>query len=101
MQAMPSGPTTWETLRFLIHLPRLGRLYWRLFRDPRVSLVPKTLLVAALAYVVLPFDLLFDAIPLLGQLDDLVIVLAAAHWFVQWCPPGVVAEHTRAIAEGR
>jgi uncharacterized membrane protein YkvA (DUF1232 family) len=96
----PARPTPGQVLRVLVHLPRLVRLYWRLFRDRRVSLWPKALLVAALAYVVVPFDLVPDAIPVLGELDDTVILLAAAHWFLQWCPPDVVAEHSRALAAG-
>src|SRR2546422_11343680 len=44
-------------LEFLIHLPNLVRLYWRLVRDARVSIWPKALLVGAGAYVALPFDL--------------------------------------------
>jgi uncharacterized membrane protein YkvA (DUF1232 family) len=96
----PARPTPGQVLRVLVHLPRLVRLYWRLPRDQRVSLWPKALLVAALAYVVVPFDLVPDAIPVLGELDDTVILLAAAHWFLQWCPPDVVAEHSRALAAG-
>ena len=82
----------------LFHLPNLIRLYWRLFRDPRVSLWPKALLVGALAYVALPFDLIPDFIPFVGEIDDLVIVIVAARWFMHWCPPEVVREHAQAIA---
>ena len=89
-----------RTLELLLHLPSLVRLYWRLFRDRRVSVWPKALLVAAFVYVVLPFDVIPDAIPFLGEVDDLVVVLAAARWFIQWCPPAVVREHADAI-DGR
>ncbi|TMB53175.1 MAG: DUF1232 domain-containing protein [Deltaproteobacteria bacterium] len=81
----------------LVHLPNLMRLYWRLVRDARVSIWPKALLVGAVAYVVLPFDLIPDAIPFVGEIDDLVIIAVAAHWFIQWCPPDVVREHAAAI----
>ncbi len=81
----------------LFHLPNLIRLYWRLLRDPRVSVWPKAMLVGALAYVALPFDLIPDVIPFLGEIDDLVIVIVAARWFMQWCPPEVVREHAQAI----
>lgn len=87
-------------LDLLVHLPSLLRLYWRLLRDARVSVVPKVLLVGAVAYVILPFDFIPDALPLIGQVDDLVILLAAARWFVRWCPPAVVQEHVQAI-DGR
>ena len=81
----------------LFHLPSLIRLYWRLLRDPRVSPWPKALLGGALAYVVLPFDLIPDVIPFVGEIDDLVVVVVAARWFIQLCPPEVVREHAQAI----
>ena len=96
--------TTWaertRVLSVVLHLPNFVRLYWRLFNDARVSIWPKALLVGALAYVVLPFDLIPDAIPFVGEIDDVVILLAAARWFLQWCPPAVVREHAAAI-DGR
>jgi len=89
-----------RVLNVLIHLPNFIRLYWRLLRDGRVSVWPKALLVGALAYVVLPFDLIPDVIPFVGEVDDIVILLAAARWFLAWCPPAVVREHASAI-DGR
>ena len=86
-----------RVFEFLVHLPNLVRLYWRLVHDPRVSIWAKALLVGALAYVVLPFDLIPDALPFVGEIDDLVIVAVAARWFIQWCPPEVVREHAAAI----
>ena len=87
-------------LNVLFHLPNFIRLYWRLLRDRRVSVWPKALLVGALAYVVLPFDLIPDVIPFVGEVDDVVILLAAARWFLAWCPPAVVREHA-AVIDGR
>lgn len=103
---MPSSAVTtrtgWvKTIGLLSRFPSLIRLCWRLFRDSRVSLWPKALLVAAVAYVALPFDFVPDMIPFLGQLDDAVIVVTAARWFVRWCPTAVVNEHMRAIASKR
>jgi len=96
---------TWSTrthvLDVVTHLPDFVRLYWRLFRDARVPLWAKAMLVAALAYVVLPFDLIPDVIPGIGEIDDLVIVLAAARWFLAACPAHVVREHARAVDRRR
>ncbi len=97
LPAPSQSPSRWQIFRALIHLPTLVRLYWRLFRDARVPLWPKALLVAGLGYVVLPFDFIPDMIPIVGEIDDLVIVLAVAHWFLQGCPPEVVDEHARAL----
>ncbi|HLY38961.1 MAG TPA: DUF1232 domain-containing protein [Candidatus Binatia bacterium] len=89
-----------RVLDIVFHLPNFIRLYWRLFRDRRVSIWPKAMLVAALAYVVFPFDLIPDMIVGIGEIDDAVIFIAAARWFLAWCPPEVVREHARAI-DGR
>jgi|SRR5678815_2354283 uncharacterized membrane protein YkvA (DUF1232 family) len=93
--------TTWadrtRVLDVVLHLPNFIRLYWRLLHDARVSIWPKAMLVAALAYVVLPFDLVPDVIPFVGEVDDVVIVLVAARWFLDWCPPVVVREHAAAL----
>jgi uncharacterized membrane protein YkvA (DUF1232 family) len=103
---MPSGAVTtprgWvKTIGLLSRFRSLIRLCWRLFRDPRVPIWPKALLVAAVAYVALPFDLIPDMIPFLGQLDDAVIIATAVRWFVRWCPTTVVHEHMRAIGSKR
>lgn len=88
-------------IRFLTHLPNFIRLYWRLFMDKRVSLLPKAIVVAAIAYVVSPFDLIPDiAIPFIGSIDDVAIVALALRAFVPLCPRHVVEEHVRLIDEG-
>ena len=87
MEPTRAGRTR-ATLGFLLNL---------LFRDPRVTPWPKALLVGALAYVILPFDVIPDMLPVIGEVDDLVIVIVAARWFIQWCPPEVVREHVQAI----
>jgi uncharacterized membrane protein YkvA (DUF1232 family) len=100
-----SREATWATrarvLEAVVHLPSFVRLHWRLFRDSRVSIWPKAMLAGALAYVVLPFDVIPDFLPLIGEVDDVVILLAAARWFLGWCPPEVVREHALAIDRRR
>ncbi len=82
---------------FLRQLPNFVRLYWRLFRDPRVSRFPKALLVATALYIAMPFDLLPDYLPVVGQIDDLVLLLGACKAFMYLCPPAVVQEHVKRI----
>lgn len=84
-------------VRLVLALPRHVRLCWRLLGEPRVPLWPKLVLLGALAYVAFPLDVLPDALPFLGQLDDLGVLLAASGWFVGACPPPVVDEHDRAL----
>jgi uncharacterized membrane protein YkvA (DUF1232 family) len=48
---------------------------WRLvLHDPRTPLPAKVMLGLAVGYLLLPFDLIPDFIPVLGQLDDILIV---------------------------
>src|SRR5690606_3855942 len=51
----------------------VGRLLWRLARDPRVPWPAKVVAGGAMAYVVSPIDLIPDFVPGVGKLDDLVI----------------------------
>ncbi|MFZ5468119.1 MAG: YkvA family protein [Myxococcota bacterium] len=59
---------------------RLGAKAIAYFRDPAVSVWKKLVGAAALAYLVMPLDFIPDA-PVIGWLDDLG-VLSAAAWFM-------------------
>lgn len=89
-------------VRWWGQLVRQVRLGWRLLRDGRVSWWVKALLVAAVVYIVLPFDILPDAMPVLGQVDDLLVLWLAWKVFLALCPASVVREHASQLAgEGK
>ncbi|MFQ5683281.1 MAG: YkvA family protein [Candidatus Binatia bacterium] len=88
-------------LQVIGHLPNFLKLFWRLLKDRRVPLGPKLLLIAVLAYVFMPIDLLPDFLVGLGQIDDLVLIFLGLQGFVRLCPRDVVREHVHAIAAGR
>ena len=67
-------------------------LAWRLLWDRRVSFFTKLVPIALLGYLLMPFDLVPDALLGLGQVDDLVVVLVGMRMFVSLCPPDVVAD---------
>jgi uncharacterized membrane protein YkvA (DUF1232 family) len=90
-----------RSLQLLRHLPDFVRLYWRLLRDRRVSIWPKAFLILSALYVVSPVDLIPDVIPFMGQLDDIVIVIAACRLFMYMCRPEVVREHVQQIDAGK
>ncbi len=77
---------------------RTLRLVLRLMQDPRVPIFPKLIIPAAVIYVLSPIDLLPDLILGLGQVDDIAIVIFGVRFFIEMCPPDIVAEHRRAIA---
>lgn len=84
-------------LRIIPNLPKYVRLYWRLIRDTRVSLWLKLMLLFALIYVVSPIDLIPDySFPVLGQLDDMAVLVLALKFFLTSSPPEAVQEQMRA-----
>ncbi|EFI53568.1 YkvA family protein [Afipia sp. 1NLS2] len=62
-------------------------------RDPRVPWYAKILGIAVAAYALSPIDLIPDFIPVLGYLDDLIIVPLGVALVVKLIPPDVMAEH--------
>lgn len=83
------------------HLPNFARLFWRLFKDPRVGVKAKLLALSVFAYLILPTDLMPDLIPALGHADDLLLLFLGLKGFVKLCPPEVVREHVQRIAQNR
>ena len=79
--------------RFLPSIIRYFMLVWRLTFDRRVNIILRALVPLALAYVVLPFDLIRDTIPLIGRVDDIIILGLAVLFLVKLAPPHVVDEH--------
>jgi uncharacterized membrane protein YkvA (DUF1232 family) len=74
-------------------LPDCLVLVARLLRDPRVPRRHKALLGGVAGYLALPFDVIPDFIPVLGQLDDALVVVAALRAIVRSTGAAVVEEH--------
>ena len=60
--------------------------------DPRVPKRAKWLAAAAIAYALSPIDLIPDFIPVLGHLDDLLVVPTLAWLALRAIPPALLAE---------
>ena len=60
-------------------------------RDPRTPWPVRLLALAVAAYALSPIDLIPDFIPVLGLLDDIVIVPLGLALVVRWTPPDVLA----------
>jgi uncharacterized membrane protein YkvA (DUF1232 family) len=99
---MAARVTSWllrpSLVRMLISRARLSA---RLLREPAVPLLAKALPAAAALYVVSPLDFVPDVLPVLGQLDDLGMILIALGAFEKLCSAGVVEFHRAAMAQGR
>jgi uncharacterized membrane protein YkvA (DUF1232 family) len=71
-------------------------------RDPRVPCYAKVAAIAVAAYALSPIDLIPDFIPVIGYLDDLVIVPLGILLAVKLVPPDLMMEFrtTTASADG-
>jgi uncharacterized membrane protein YkvA (DUF1232 family) len=88
-----------ERLRAWIRLVRQDVVaLFHAARDPRVPWYAKAVAAAVAAYALSPIDLIPDFVPVLGYLDDLVLVPLGIAIAVRLIPPEIMAEHRRAAA---
>jgi uncharacterized membrane protein YkvA (DUF1232 family) len=93
-----SGLARLGLLRSLLGQSRLAA---RLLREPAVPGLLKGVPALAAVYLIWPIDLIPDLLPVLGQLDDVGVILAGLQAFVHLCPDAAAAFHRAAIAAGR
>jgi uncharacterized membrane protein YkvA (DUF1232 family) len=74
-------------------VPHCLVLFRRLLGDDRVSRARKLLLVGVVAYLAFPFDLIPDFIPVLGQLDDALVVALALRAIARGAGAELLSEH--------
>jgi uncharacterized membrane protein YkvA (DUF1232 family) len=87
------------TLRERVHALRVdAHAVWLSARDPRVPWYAKLLGLIITGYALSPIDLIPDFIPVLGLLDDLVLIPAGIWLMMRLIPEDVFVEH-RATAE--
>jgi uncharacterized membrane protein YkvA (DUF1232 family) len=70
------------------------------YQDPKLGLLPKIIILFTLGYALSPIDLIPDFIPVLGYLDDLVIVPALISLSIKLIPEEIFASaREKAIKE--
>lgn len=75
---------------------------WLAARDPRTPMAARLLALAVAAYALSPIDLIPDFIPVLGQLDDLIIVPLGIALVLRMIPPPLMSEfRARALSVPR
>ena len=83
-----------RTLLYTIkQIPAYLRLLGGLLTDPRVDPLDKLLVGGAIAYVVMPFDLIPDVIPFIGQVDDVFVLVLALRRLISHAGMPVVRDH--------
>lgn len=88
--------TTTEQLTdpsFLQELWQQIKLVYYLLRDRDVPIYLKVLPFAGLLYILFPIDFLPDVIPVLGQLDDLTVLIVGLKVFIEMAPVDVVTRY--------
>jgi uncharacterized membrane protein YkvA (DUF1232 family) len=87
-------PDTGAVVKRAMRLPLAHRfrLAWRLAVSPRVPLRARLPLALLLMYLAMPLDIIPDFIPVLGQLDDVLVAGIAVWWFLRTCPPEVALD---------
>ena len=69
-------------------------------RDPRTPWYAKAVAGVIIAYILSPIDLIPDFIPVVGHLDDLVLVPLGLAVVRRLIPPEVLAEHRASVQAG-
>ncbi|HKV53464.1 MAG TPA: hypothetical protein VJN94_02375 [Candidatus Binataceae bacterium] len=85
---------------FVTHLPSFVRVFYRLMHDSRVSLLAKLVPILGVLLLFTPPALELDFIPLVGELDWLLVAYFTLKVFLWLCPPEVVREHIARVARG-
>lgn len=81
----------------LRRLPAYLRLAWRLAREPLLNRARRAAVVAAAGYLASPVDLVPGVIPVLGQLDDVAVALAAIRLALSGLRPDRRRYHLEAV----
>jgi hypothetical protein len=89
-----------QLTRMVAYTPQFVRVFWRLMTDDRVSILAKLVPALAVALMLTPPALELDLVPIVGELDWVLVGYLALKVFVWLCPPEVVREHVSRIAQG-
>jgi uncharacterized membrane protein YkvA (DUF1232 family) len=66
------------------------KFYQRLQQHPETPKLAKALLWLAIGYVLMPFDLIPDFLPVIGQMDELVVIPLLLYFALKLTPQTVI-----------
>ena len=81
-------------------IKREFKVYQLLLKEERTPRPAKFVLGLAVGYALLPFDLIPDFIPVLGHVDDLIIIPALVLLSLRMIPKELVEEYRTKVREG-
>ena len=74
-------------------IPNFLKLLYGLLTDSRVNNVDKLVVAGAIAYILLPLDLVPDFIPFIGEVDDVFLLILALQRLISNAGRSVVASY--------
>jgi uncharacterized membrane protein YkvA (DUF1232 family) len=74
-------------------IPNFLRLLYGLITDRRVANIDKLVVAGAIAYILLPLDIIPDFIPFLGEVDDVFLLILAIQRLITNAGSAIVSEH--------
>ncbi|HKP45821.1 MAG TPA: YkvA family protein [Pyrinomonadaceae bacterium] len=77
----------------LLFIPNMVLLCFRLLTDSRVPATERALVAGAIVYAIIPFDLIPDMIPFVGQVDDAYLIALTLLRLMERTDPKVVRDH--------
>ena len=77
----------------LLFIPNMLLLCFRLLTDARVPTAERALVAGAIVYAIIPFDLIPDMLPFVGQVDDAYLIALTLLRLMERTDPKIVREH--------
>lgn len=74
-------------------IPNFLRLLYGLITDSRVASIDKLIVAGAIAYILMPIDIIPDFIPFLGEVDDVFVLILALQRLIGNAGRAVIAEY--------
>ena len=99
---VPASPRTGAkrtVIYYMKQLPAYVRLLGGLITDRRVSVTDKLLVAGAIAYIIMPLDLIPDFIPFIGEVDDVFVLVLALQRLVSNAGRNVLVAHWSGAVE--
>jgi uncharacterized membrane protein YkvA (DUF1232 family) len=83
----------WQQLKRWAHTLKIdGMTLWFCCRHPDMPLLPKILALVVVGYFLSPIDLIPDFIPVLGYLDELILLPVGIYLILKLVPAAVLAD---------
>jgi len=90
---MPALQVRSRAKNLLLIIPNLLMLCARLLTDSRVPAAERAMVAGAVVYAIVPFDLIPDMLPFVGQIDDVYLIALTLLRLMERTDPKIVREH--------